>query len=323
MLSRSVRRLSFSLGTSIDETIALGVAGIGGIAMLALIESIVSRDGFAVLQRFGWPAASLAVWLGIFHFLPTVRTRMTPRRSGWPAALGLGLTVAASVMIAKQAEGEAWGIIAMAAISYLLLLGTALLRREPIGWALPVLLVIETAAAGTAFLVLPGAYTLPAAAALTVVFAAVFLAVGSLLPGPVGAAAGDLRRLLINLRPYAMLLLIAGGAGAALALVIGGQASAPSHLLVPLAGLAATRLVAEEIMLRVWLMPSIGRRIGASPAILLTAFISAGIALAVRPATGAPLGVVALAFAASLASGVLWRETRSTPAAVIFRLLVS
>jgi membrane protease YdiL (CAAX protease family) len=105
-------------------------------------------------------------------------------------------------------------------------------------------------------------------------------------------------------------------------LTIGGQPTAVSRLLMPLTGIIATRLVAEELLLRVWLLPVLGRRIGDAAAIVLLALVSAGIAIVLRPAGISPIVAAAPALAASLAGGLLSLRMRRPAVTILFRLLV-
>jgi hypothetical protein len=263
----------------------------------------------------------LIAWLGILRFAPRATARFPIERPWWPALGGLVIASVAGALIAAQAGGQAWGVIAIAAIAYLTVLAAAILRHQPAMGGLILLLAIQIVSAGAAFALVPGWFSLVAASLGTLLIAGGLLAGRRILPAAVAGPVDDLAALLLTLRPALPVICVAAGAGIALGLVIGGQTAAISRLLVPLAGLAASRLVAEELFLRVWLLPALERRLGAGIAILLAAAASAALAFLIRPAGLSPAAAAAFALAASIAAGVLARETRNASATVLFRLV--
>lgn len=304
-----------------DPALLATAMGAGGIWALAAIEAALSRDGFAIIQRFGLPAAALIVWVGLFHGFPAGPVRSSAARPVWPAVGGLALVAASAAFLAGQAKGQPWGEVAIATASYLALFGAAALRRDGGSWGVGLVMLVQLGAGAVAFLVFagPGSVVVAAVGATMVLAALVvlrrFLAPRRLQP------LDDVAAIIGALRDRFPLLIAAAVASVVLSLMIGGQTTAITRLLVPFAGLAATRLVAEEVFLRLWLLPSLERRVGAAVALLLTATCSAVLAAVVRPVGLSPFVAAASALAAALAAGVLARRTRNGPAVVVFRLL--
>ncbi|GIW06423.1 MAG: hypothetical protein KatS3mg060_1228 [Dehalococcoidia bacterium] len=322
MLHRALQRVVVPLPTALDPALGAVVAGLLVIGALAAVDGMASRDGFAVIQRFALPAAALVVWTALFQTLRPTTVLVESGRPSWPAAGGLLLSAGAAIFIASQSSGQPWGVVAIAAASYLSLFGAAVLRRQPGGWGVALVVVVQLAMAATAFLLLPAPWSVPAAALLSVVALAFLIVLRWVILPRRFAPLDELAGHLAALRGLLPALIGAAAASIVLSLMIGGQTAALGRLLVPVAGLAATRLVAEEVFLRLWLLPSLERRLGAALALVLTAGCSAAVAAAVRPAGWSPAAAAAAAAAAALAAGLLARRTRNGPAVVVFRLLV-
>jgi membrane protease YdiL (CAAX protease family) len=321
LLQRALRWVVLPLPAAIDPALLAAGAGLVVIWALAIADSFAGRDGFTIIQRFFFPAAALAVWLAVFQLVPlSPFDRSAPRRPAWPAFGGFALFAGASAFIASQSGGQPWGTIAIAAASYLSLFGAAVLRRQQGGWGIAILVMVQLSAAATAFFLTTGPLATAAAPLLSILAVASLLLARRLLPRPV-APLDQLAAIVAAVRNIALPLVLSGVSGVLLALMIGGQPSALSRLLVPVAGLAASRLVAEEVFLRLWLLPVLERRFGAALALLLAAGCSAVLASVIRPFGLSPFAAAAAAFAAAFAAGVLARRTRNGPAVVVFRLL--
>ncbi|MCS6800865.1 MAG: hypothetical protein RMM58_08985 [Chloroflexota bacterium] len=321
IVHRAFRRAALPFSLPFDPALAATVGALGAVGMLAAVEAAGSRDGVAIIQQFGLPAASLVVWVGLFHWAVPATPLPAPARPLWPVIGGLVLAAAATTFIAAQSNGQPWGMVAIAAASYFSLFGAAVLRREGGSGGLLLLLLVQLAAGAGAFALFSGPVTALVAATVASLVIGVLLAVRPLLLPRRLPPLEEIASLLGALRSVALVLVAAAAAGVILSLVIGGQTAALGRLLVPLVGLAATRLVAEEVFLRLWLLPCLERRIGAAVPLLLTAACSAAIAAVARPTGLSPVAAAASALAPALAAGVLARRTRNGPAVVVFRLL--
>jgi hypothetical protein len=321
VLHRAIRRVAVPIPTRFDPTLLATAVGLGGVGALASLEAALSRDGFAVIQRFGLPAAALVVWVTVFHWFPVRPSRSVAARPVWPAAGGLALATASAVFLAGHAQGQPWGVVALAIASYLALFGAAALRRDGGSWGLGLVVIVQLGAGAVAFTLVDGPVSAVVGAVGATVVLAALLALRRFVSPRHVRPLDELATIAVALREVIPLLLAAAVASVALSLMIGGQTTAMIRLLVPFVGVAATRLVAEEVLLRLWLLPSLERRVGAAIALLLTAAWSGAIAAVVRPASLSPFAAAAAALAAALAAGVLARRTGNGPAVVVFRLL--
>ncbi|MFN8533706.1 MAG: hypothetical protein U0556_09180 [Dehalococcoidia bacterium] len=317
VLNRTLRRVVPPFPLALDSAIVAGGIGLTAIVALGALDG-AGRDGFAAIQRFGLPAACLVLWVALFRLQPESPTTNVDDRAWWPAAAGFALAAAAGAFIAAQSSGQPWGLLAIAAASYLALFGAAVLRRQPGSGGVAAIVGIELISAAVAFALIPSAFAAAAAATASLVLIAALMLLRRLrTAGPLDELAG----ILTQLRTMLPLLAAAAATGVLLSLVIGGQTAAFARLIVPLAGLAASRLVAEEIFLRVWLLPGMERRFGGLSALLISAALSGAIAAVIRPGGVSPLAAAAGGIAAGLAAGVLARRTRNAPAVVVFRLI--
>jgi membrane protease YdiL (CAAX protease family) len=317
---RHWRTLALPLLLARDPAIAAGMVGLTAIWALAVVESWAIRDGLAVAQRFGLAAALLVVWLVVFRLQPLVAAS-AHEYPAWPAAGALVVIAAATSFIPRQAQGQPWGVLATAAASYLALFGAAVLRRQSGGWGLALLVLLEVMLASVAYLLVPAPLA-TAAVALGTAFVLLLVLAGRFL-FPLPRPCAELADLLLCLRPLLPALALAAAASVLLSLVISGQPAALGRLMIPLVGIAASRLVAEEVVLRGWLLPYLERRFGSVLALVVTALASGAIAATAQVPGGSPAAPAALALAAALAAGVLAQRQRNLPAVVLFRLTVS